>query len=201
MLLPDPLFLVLASTAIVTPGPGVVLTLSNALRHGYRPALAGILGIGVGSTLIAALSATGLGLLLLASPRAFMALKYAGALYLVYLAWKLWRAPPITHDNTASAGTGLGLRFREALVMQLGNPQALAFFIALFPQFLDGVSQPGLMFAVLVLSYGVLLVAIHSAYALGAHQVRHHLEGEGAHWVNRIAAACFVGFALSVVWR
>jgi threonine/homoserine/homoserine lactone efflux protein len=198
-LLPDPLFVVLAGTAIATPGPGVVLTLSNALRHGYRPALAGIAGIATGSTFIAALSATGLGLLLIASPRAFTALKYAGALYLVWLAWKLWRAPPITHDNTASAGQGYGLRFREAVVMQLGNPQALAFFIALFPQFLEGQAQPTLTFAVLVLSYGVLLVIIHSAYALAAHQLRPKLEGEGAHWVNRIAAVCFVGFAVSVV--
>lgn len=198
-LLPDPLFVVLAGTAIATPGPGVVLTLSNALRHGYRPALAGIAGIATGSTLIAALSATGLGLLLIASPRTFTALKYAGALYLVWLGWKLWRAPPITHDSTASAGQGYGLRYREAVVMQLGNPQAIAFFLALFPRFLEGVDSPTTKFAVLVLSYGLLLVLIHSAYALAAAQVRHHLEGEGAHWVNRVAALCFVGFAVSVV--
>lgn len=166
MLLPDPLFVVLASTAILTPGPGVVLTLSNGARYGYLPALGGILGIGTSSVLIAGLSATGLGVLLATSPAAFTTLKYLGALYLCWLAWKLWRAPPPTM-RIAHQG-GFAMHYREGVVMQLGNPQALAFFIALFPRFLEGVPQPAAMFAVLVLSYGVLLVLIHSGYALVA---------------------------------
>lgn len=199
MILPDPLFMAMAGTAVVSPGPGVVLTLSNALRYGYWTALAGILGIATAGVIIAAISATGLGLLLSTSPTAFAAIKYGGAAYLLYLAWKLWRAPPPKHRDAKEES--LGERFREALLMQLGNPQALVFFIALFPPFLQGVASPLATFAVLVGCYGLLVIVIHSAYALAARQAQRHIEGEHARWVNRVAAVCFVGFAFSIVWR
>jgi threonine/homoserine/homoserine lactone efflux protein len=199
MILPDPLFLAMAGTAVASPGPGVVLTLSNALRYGYWTALAGILGITTAGVVIAGISATGLGLLLSTTPAAFNAIKYGGALYLCYLAWKLWRAPPPKHRDAKEES--LAERYREALVMQFGNPQALIFFIALFPQFLQGVASPLATFAVLVASYGLLVVVIHSAYALAARQVQHHIEGEHARWVNRVAALAFVGFAIATVLR
>lgn len=199
MLVPDPLFLAMAGTAVVSPGPGVVLTLSNALRYGYWTALVGILGITTAGVVIAALSATGLGLLIATTPAAFGVIKYAGAAYLIYLAWKLWRAPPPKHRDAVEES--LGERYREALVMQFGNPQALVFFIALFPQFLQGVESPLTTFAVLVASYGLLVIVIHSAYALAARQAQRHIEGEHARWVNRVAALCFVGFAIATLLR
>jgi homoserine/homoserine lactone efflux protein len=199
MLLPDPLFLAMAGTAVVSPGPGVVLTLSNALRYGYWTALAGILGITTAGVVIAAISATGLGLLLATTPAAFNAIKYGGALYLCYLAWKLWRAPPPRHRDAKEES--LGERYREAFLMQFGNPQALIFFIALFPQFLQGVEAPLATFAVLVASYGLLVIVIHSGYALAARQAQRHIEGEHARWVNRVAAACFVGFAVATILK
>lgn len=141
----DPLYYIAAGTAIASPGPGVVLTLSNALRFGLRGALGGILGIATGSLFIAGLSATGLGVLLVTSPRVFAALKVAGALYLVYLAWRLWRAAPTApaaEGGTASTTeAGFLDRYRGGVTMQLANPQALAFFIALFPRFLEGAAS------------------------------------------------------------
>jgi len=197
MLLPDPLFIALAGTAIASPGPGVVLTLSNALRHGFWPALGGILGLTCASVVLAALSATGLGLLLAASPTAFTLIKYLGAAYLVYLARRLWQAPPLA--PCAAGDAGFGHRFREALLMQFGNPQALLFCIALFPRFMEGAQAPLARFAVLVASYGLLIVLIHSGYAFAARSAQHHLEGERARLVNHVAAVALVGFALATL--
>lgn len=86
------LFLVFATLTILSPGPGVLLTLSNAARHGWTGAVPGILGIALGASIVAAISATSVGLLLSASAHAFTALKYAGAAYLLYLGYKSWRS-------------------------------------------------------------------------------------------------------------
>ena len=72
------LFLLFATLTILSPGPGVVLTLSNAVRHGWTGAVPGILGIALGAFIVAAISATSVGLILSTSANAFTALKYAG---------------------------------------------------------------------------------------------------------------------------
>jgi threonine/homoserine/homoserine lactone efflux protein len=198
----DPLYYVAVSTAIASPGPAVVLTLSNALRFGVRGAFGGILGIATGSFVIAGLSATGLGLLLVTSPRVFAALKVAGALYLVYLAWRLWRAPPTAPAGVGTAAAtegGFGERFRAGVTMQLANPQALAFFIALFPRFLEGAASLPLRFIELVLGYAVLMVLIHGAYVFAAREVQQHLRAGEGRIVNRLAAVAFVIFAALIL--
>ncbi len=82
------LFILFATLTILSPGPGVVLTLSNAVRHGWTGAVPGILGIASGAFVVAAISATSVGLILSTSANAFTALKYAGAAYLLYLGYK-----------------------------------------------------------------------------------------------------------------
>jgi threonine/homoserine/homoserine lactone efflux protein len=196
---PDVAFVALAGTAIASPGPGVVLTLTNALRYGQRPAWSGILGIASGSLAIASLSATGLGLLLAASPLAFALLTRAGAAYLLWLAWRLWNAPALTLGSAREANAGHGARYREGLLMQLGNPQALVFFIALFPPFLHGEGPSGLRFATLVASYALLIAIIHGGYAAAARLLQHQLVGARGQLVNRAAALAFVGFAVAAL--
>ena len=82
------LFVTVAALTVASPGPGVVMTLSNALRFGLRGAFSGILGIACGALVVAALSATSLGLLA-TSATAFTAAKFAGAAYLLYLGIRL----------------------------------------------------------------------------------------------------------------
>ena len=90
-----PVFLLVAATTVLSPGPGVVMTLTNALRHGFRGTFGGILGISAGAFAVATLSATGLGVLLATSAAAFTVMKYVGATYLVYLGVRLWRSPAV----------------------------------------------------------------------------------------------------------
>lgn len=85
------LFLAIAAATIASPGPGVVLTISNALRYGVRGAVSGIMGIASGMLIIAVLSASSLAVLMLASATAFTIVKFIGAAYLIYLGVKMWR--------------------------------------------------------------------------------------------------------------
>lgn len=198
-----PLFLLVAAATVMSPGPGVLMSLSNALRLGWRGALPGILGVASGAAVVATLSATGLGLLLARSALAFSVLKWVGAAYLVYLGWKLWRAPALRWSAAAEAlppvPSGPWRRFVEGLLLQFTNPKAIFFFLSVLPQFVAADQPRAPQFALLVGSYALLVVLIHSLYAVLAQQSRRWLAGPRAgRLLNRIGGATFMGFGVAM---
>ena len=115
------LFLLMATATVFSPGPGVVMTLTNALRYGVRGTFGGILGIAFGALVVAAISATSLGVLLATSALAFTVLKFIGAGYLVYLGIRLWCAPPFKFTEQSAHEASFGMRFLEGLSLQMTN--------------------------------------------------------------------------------
>jgi homoserine/homoserine lactone efflux protein len=193
------LFLLMATATVFSPGPGVVMTLTNALRYGMRGTFGGILGIACGAMVVAAISATSLGVLLAASALAFTVLKFIGASYLVYLGIRLWQAPPFKFAEKTAHEASVSKRFLEGLSLQLTNPKAIFFFLSVFPQFIDpGKSYP-IQFATLVLTYSSLVVVIHCSYAVFAKRAKGWLGSErGGCTVNKAAGATFVLFGAAL---
>lgn len=87
------LFLLMATATVLSPAPGVVMTLTNSLRYEMQGTFSGILGISFGAMIVTGVSATSVGFLLAASAPAFTILKLVGAAYLIYLGIRLWHAP------------------------------------------------------------------------------------------------------------
>ena len=194
------LFVGLAAVNIVTPGPGVMLTLTNAIRHPWKDALAGILGVASGTFLVATLCVAGVGAVLLTSSVAFMVMKYAGAAYLIYLGIKMWRAPSRGFVELPTTRGSLARRFAEGFVLQVSNPNAILFFLALFPQFIDHGDGGLARATTLVAGYATLVVAIHSLYATAARRTRVWLgSAGGGRIVNRVSGSVFIlsGLALA----
>ena len=190
-----PLFLLMASVTILSPGPGVVMTLTNALRYGLRGTFGGILGLALGILLVAAISATSLGVLLATSALAFTVIKFAGAAYLIYLGLRLWRAPAFKLSAEQAHAATFGRRFLEGLTLQLTNPKSIFFFLSVFPQFIDPEVSYPIQFTLLVLTFSLLLVLIHTLYALCAKRARGWLASErGGRIVNRSAGTMFIAF-------
>lgn len=189
-------FLLFATLTILSPGPGVILTLSNALRHGWAGALPGILGIASGAFVVAAISATSVGLILATSAHAFTALKYAGAAYLLYLGYKSWRSDrfsALLETPTASPG----YRFIEAASIQMLNPKAVFFFLAVFPQFIDTSAHFYTQFFKLVSSYAVLVILVHGSYALLANAAKGWLSSPKGSWLAaKVSGVTFAGFGV-----
>ena len=196
------LFLTVATLTVLSPGPGVLMTLTNALRYGLRGTIGGILGIAFGALLVAGISATTLGAVLAASALAFTVLKLAGAAYLIYLGARLWRSPPMHVQSAAQAHqASFKRRFLEGLSLQLTNPKAIFFFLSVFPQFIEGEAGFVGQFALLVLTYAALVVVIHTGYALFAHQARAWLTSErGGRTVNRLGGATFMCFGVALTF-
>ncbi|SDR95505.1 Threonine/homoserine/homoserine lactone efflux protein [Halopseudomonas sabulinigri] len=193
------LFLIITVATVMSPGPGVLLTLTNAIRFGVSGAIGGILGLAVGAFLIAGVSATGLGILLATSAVAFTVLKFIGAAYLIYLGVKLWRAPPAVIELRAAGRRTLPRQFAEGLGLQLTNPKAVFFFLSILPQFVTYDSAHVGQFALLVCTYSVVLVVVHLIYAALARTTRQWLASDsGGRLVNRLGGGTFMGFGLGL---
>lgn len=193
------LFLLMATVTVLSPGPGVVMTLTNAIRYGLAGTIGGIFGIAFGALVIAAISATSLGILLATSALAFAVMKFVGAAYLIYLGIKLWRSPGFNYAEAPSRELGFRRRFLEGLSMQLTNPKAIFFFLSVFPQFMDPAKNYARQFLLLVLTYSALVVVIHCFYALTAQRARRWLATErGGRLVNKAGAATFMLFGVGL---
>src|SRR3982750_473538 len=123
----------------MTPGPAVLLVVSQGMRFGFTSSIRGTLGILTGNAIYFALSAAGLGALLVASATLFEIIRWAGVAYLVYVGLRML----ISKGDAQAEGDGLtrlqrrrSLKlFSQGLITQLSNPKAIVFFTALLPQF------------------------------------------------------------------
>ncbi|KHD99254.1 lysine transporter LysE [Pantoea stewartii] len=198
-------YILIASLTIATPGPGVILTLTNTLNYSLRSALAGIAGVTVGMGTVSAAAASSLGLIITSTPSALLSLKIAGALYLAYLGTKLFRSAPgnLTHADTSSAKRpppSSGRRFCQGLVVTLLNPKAILFFMVLFPQFID--SEENFIPQVILMSviFCTLVILIHSAYGLSAHAIKNKIaSGHLFGMLNKAGGLVFMLFSAGLI--
>ncbi|KVD47541.1 amino acid transporter [Burkholderia sp. MSMB1072] len=124
----------LALTA--TPGPDMLLIASRSVSQGRRAGFATLAGIQAGTYCHALAAALGLSQLFVAVPLAYDVVRFAGAAYLLYLAWKTFRSDATTLSPIASQRRrSTAVIFRQGLTTNLLNPKMALFVLALFPQF------------------------------------------------------------------
>ncbi|WP_439811138.1 LysE family translocator [Bordetella bronchiseptica] len=195
------LFVLASGLIIVTPGPTVLLALSNGSRHGVRRACWGMAGAVLADLVLVAAVASGLGMLLAASEPAFQALKWIGAGYLAYLGWRLLRSDAALVLPVPAAGGGdggAGALFSRSFLVALTNPKALLFMSAFLPQFIDPAAALAPQYGALALVLAVLNLAAMLGYAaLGARLVR-VLRTGGLRWINRLCGGMLVVLAGTV---
>ncbi|MBG1233128.1 LysE family translocator [Aestuariivirga litoralis] len=123
---------------VITPGPGVAAMIARGLGTGLKGAWPYALGFMLGDMVWFTVAATGLSALAHQFALAFMAVKYLGCAYLIYLAWKIWRAPPhVTDIHEAHVATAAWPSFMGALTLCLGNPKVIVFFVSVMPLVVD----------------------------------------------------------------
>ncbi|MCZ4353019.1 LysE family translocator [Roseovarius aestuarii] len=191
---------VAASTALILiPGPTVLLVLSYALSKGRGVALATAGGVALGDLVAMTASLMGLGALVLASATLFTALKWAGAIYLVWLGIKLLRSA-----RTADVGlpmpspdvTGRNVFWHAAAVTAL-NPKSIAFFIAFVPQFVTLNTPLAPQFAILIATFVGLAVFNALAYALLADRLRQRIQRPGVlTWLTRVGGGALISMGV-----
>ena len=199
------LFCSVALLVTFSPGPAVLLAISNAIAVGPRRAMISSMGNGFGLFIISGVAMAGMGVVLATSATAFMLLKLAGALYLVYLGIKQWRSKT---SIVADAPVALGAAnpnsfwklFRQGLTVALTNPKAILFFSALFPQFLVPDTPIVTQFMVLTLTFAACAVFSHLVYILLARTLKNQLASHSrARLFNRVTGGAFILLGLSLL--
>lgn len=186
------LYVAAVAVLIATPGPTMLMCLTNAVHHGPGPAMASAAGALLASVVVMSLSAMGLGAVLAASEAAFTVLKVAGAAYLVWLGIKTFRhRGGLALQSGAPAGGGRSL-FGQGLLVGLSNPKALLFFAAFFPQFIDPAAPVLPQFALLALTFVVGDGLMLAACALGVARIAPWLRRAAVvRWINRVCGGLF----------
>lgn len=196
-------FLFVSVTQAATPGPSTLFIVNNAVAYGWRRALAALSGDLVAIALLATLSIIGLGALLMSYPLAFLALRLAGAAYILWLGWSFLRPAVPQADATAMQAahreSGMGL-WLHSFGVGISNPKAILFFAALFPQFLPVGSGPSIL-ALLVASFVVVKLVVLGGYAFGArHLVRLLRNPKHARRGRMLTGIIFMAFGALMIW-
>lgn len=121
---------------VILPGPAVTALIARVLARGPGGAAGLVAGVAVGAVIWLTVAAAGLAALAAAFAPLFVVIRYAGAAYLLWLAWKLWTAPVQQLDESRTTGEDKSLLL-TGLAINLGNPKAIVFFLALLPSVVD----------------------------------------------------------------
>lgn len=189
--------------ASIIPGPSMLLALTHGIRYGARRTMASALGNVTTSLLQAAISITGLGAVLIASATVFMVIKWLGAAYLVWMGIALWRSSPIAVPVSATESRGvqvsLAKMYVQAAMVAAGNPKAIVFFTAVFPQFIDPAVSPALQFLMLMGTGAVIAFGCFMTYAVGGQKILMTFGGHtSGRSLNRIVGGTFIGTGLGL---
>lgn len=176
-------------------GPNNLLSVTIGARHGLRRALVAALGRLVAFALMIAISAFGMGALLVASETAFTVVKFLGAAYLVWLGIRILRSKAeLLHDAPPLARQGMRGLVRQEFLVAIGNPKAILIFTAFFPQFIAPghyMSSYALLGAIF-LALEVVAIALYAYAGTRLSGVMH--SAHGLQWINRISGTTMIAF-------
>ena len=182
--------------AIATPGPGIMSIVARSLGGGVRATVPAVLGNTLGDLILMSLSVFGLAVIARELGGFFLVVKLTGAAYFIYLGYRYWTMP-VEVGEPAPARAHQG--FLAQLALTLGNPKAIAMFVALLPTAIDLNRLNTIGYLQLCLCTLVLLPAIEFAYAALAAQVRELLSGVTARRrMNKSAGAIMIGAGVGV---
>jgi threonine/homoserine/homoserine lactone efflux protein len=198
------LFFLLVSGIIIVPGMDMVFVMASSLSGGRKAGLSATFGIMAGGLVHTLYAALGVGVLLHFAPQLFNILLVAGALYVAWIGWQLFRSSIVIDSVDSIDRRGLVTRFRQGALTSLMNPKAYLFMLAVFPQFLRPEFGPVWRQAtIMLLVIWVTQLAVYGGLALAAARSRDALTGNPAvtRFIGRAAGVLLVVIAIVTLWR
>ncbi len=182
------LFFLLIVVTVLTPGPGVLYTISCGFRYGKRHMFLSPVAISLGVVITNIACAAGLGVIVATSETLYTAIQIAGGLVLVYLGYRNWTAPEVDFSSAAyhaqnRADDDTKTAFVTGLLLSITNPVLIVSLVALFPQFIHPEENYIQKATILIAIYGGVCFAGHVLYSALTILASHYLKGKG---VSRI---------------
>jgi len=195
------IFAIVAFVAIATPGPTVLLALTNGSRFGVRASTAGMVGAMLSDFVLISAVALGLGALLAASEFWFSVVKWIGVAYLAYLGIRMLRSSgtlAIPSEDSSTRRPSNRAIFVRSFFVAVSNPKGYLFFTAFLPQFIVP-SEPQLpQYAALAVTFAAIDFAVMFAYAAAGAQAIRVLRAKGVLWLDRICGGALLALAGSL---
>lgn len=194
------LFSAVALVAVISPGPAILLSISNSIRFGISKVVLSSFGNVCGLFLLSTAAIFGLGAILKTSTTLFLIIKIIGAAYLIYLGIRQWRSKTNFFDGAENISDKSSIRiksnkrfFVEGFLIAITNPKAILFFTALFPQFIDMQQALVPQFLIMTFTFMVISFVTLVTYGLLATKAKNWLStGQRAKWFNRTLGSLFV---------
>ncbi|MBX2828691.1 MAG: LysE family translocator [Flavobacteriaceae bacterium] len=197
------LFVFATLALAISPGPDNIYVLTQSLVHGTKSGIATTAGLISGCIVHTCLLAFGVSAVITKSDTIFYGIKVAGALYLFYLAYKVFKSPSaVSFETDAIPKKSHWQLFKTGVVMNLLNPKVMIFFLAFFPGFLwdpDGntVSQFFILGAVFMLTSFLAFSAVALlAGAISSYLMKNNQVGIVLKWLQIVV---FVGIAVYIL--
>jgi threonine/homoserine/homoserine lactone efflux protein len=189
------LYVAAVALLIVTPGPTMLMCMTNSINHGPRRAMTSVAGAVTAVLGVMVLSAMGLGALLATSETAFTTAKVIGAAYLIFLGIRTFRSDTVLKiDDGAAQPSRSSSRsfYLQGFLVGASNPKAVLFFAAFFPQFLNPAAPILPQFAALALTFMAMEFTVLTTCALGVSRLVPLLQSSApVRWINRICGGLF----------
>jgi threonine/homoserine/homoserine lactone efflux protein len=180
---------VIASILIeLTPGPNMTWLAVLGSTRGRTTALSAVAGICLGLAIAATIAGLGLTAVLYQVPQLFTILRWAGTLYLFYLAWDAWRDANVSSPDGSQSPYQA---FTQGLVSNILNPKAYLFYAAMLPQFMDPIRDTTYQIIQLSAIYVAIATVIHAGIAV--------LSGGVAGWLQKSPQAVTVRKGLALL--
>lgn len=189
-------FVAVVTVFALIPGPTVILVVGQAIVNGRRAVLPLASGVVAGDFVAMSLSLIGLGAVMAASANLFGALKWFGVAYLIYLGIKSWKADPVGIADKPQLTAPRSLRdlFKSSFLVTALNPKDIVFFVAFLPQFVDSALPGGPQFAILIITFLVIVSITITSFAFSAGAVRNRVKSYGAQKrLNRLGGGALIG--------
>ena len=159
--------------ASIIPGPSMLLALTHGIEYGYKKSIFTALGNTTASVIQAIIAVSGLSIIFDASGILFEVIRYAGAVYLIYLGLMLFKTKKeniFVKDIIKGKNISNSKMFTQAFLIGIGNPKAIIFFTALFPQFLSNGNTSEYQLILLVGSLGLIAFLCMMIYSIAGHK-------------------------------
>lgn len=194
-------FVGVAAALAAVPGPDNIFVLTQSAMHGRLAGLIVTLGLATGLIFHTTAVALGVTVIFETSQYAFVALKYAGAAYLLYLAWGAFTASRSQFDGAKTKPETAPKQFLRGLIMNIANPKITIFFLAFLPQFVDPARGSMIAeFYQLGALMTLMTIIIFGLVALAAGSLGEWIKGSPRTqiWLNRVSGVVFVSLALKL---
>ncbi len=185
-------YLVACFVIVIVPGPTATLVIANSLRHGTRAGLLNVAGTQLGLAVMIAAIGIGLTSVIEAMGQWFDWLRLAGAVYLVWLGWKMLRVSAALASE-AKATVPRGGFFAQGLAVALSNPKTLLFFGAFFPQFIDPNGDYALQIVIMGLTAMLFAVVADGSYAVLSGRAGQILSRRRIRLLTRTSGGLLIG--------